>query len=61
MLHPPSGCRLRDPTYGFGLGAWPLIITNGVCFLLSAFILTMTLLPQKAKDAVARSIDPAAR
>ena len=31
--------------YGVGVREWPLIITNGVCFLLAAFILVMTLLP----------------
>lgn len=29
--------------YGLGLGEWPLIATNSVCFGLSAFILLMTL------------------
>lgn len=45
--------------YGFGLGEWPLILTNSVCFLLALFILAMTLLPQEKKDAVADKIDPA--
>lgn len=45
-------------TYGIGLGEWPLIVTNSVCFLLAAFILTMTLLPQAKKDAAADAIDP---
>lgn len=44
--------------YGFGLGEWPLIITNSTCFLLALFILAMTLLPQRQKDAVADTIDP---
>lgn len=44
--------------YGFGLGEWPLIVTNSICFVLSAFILIMTLLPRPEKDAVAESIDP---
>ncbi|MCV9937372.1 SemiSWEET family transporter [Boseaceae bacterium BT-24-1] len=47
--------------YGWGLGEWPLIVTNSACFLLSAFILCMTLLPQNKKEAVAKSIDPASR
>lgn len=46
--------------YGFGLGEWPLIITNSICFVLSAFILLMTLLPRPKKEAVAETIDPAA-
>lgn len=44
--------------YGLGLGEWPLILTNSVCFLLALFILAMTLLPQEKKDAVADKIDP---
>ncbi|MES0075447.1 PQ-loop repeat-containing protein [Mesorhizobium sp. M0058] len=41
--------------------AWKIIRTretNGVCLLLSAFILTMTVLPQAEKDAVAKAFDP---
>ena len=37
---------------------WPIIITNGVCLLLSAFIFTMTVLPRDEKDAVADVLDP---
>lgn len=44
--------------YGVGLGEWPLIVTNSICFVLSAFILMMTLLPRPKKDAVADTIDP---
>lgn len=47
-------------TYGLGLGEWPLIVTNSICFVLSAFILIMTLLPRPKKEAVAETIDPAA-
>jgi MtN3 and saliva related transmembrane protein len=46
--------------YGIGLGEWPLIATNSICFVLSAFILAMTLLPRRQRDAVADTIDPAA-
>ncbi|WP_377848631.1 SemiSWEET family sugar transporter [Bosea sp. UC22_33] len=46
--------------YGLGLGEWPLIVTNSICFVLSAFILIMTLLPRPKKEAVAETIDPAA-
>ncbi|MGX1742188.1 SemiSWEET family sugar transporter [Bosea robiniae] len=46
--------------YGLGLGQWPLIVTNSICFVLSAFILIMTLLPRPKKEAVAETIDPAA-
>lgn len=45
--------------YGAGLGEWPLIVTNSVCFFLSAFILLMTLLPRRRKEQVADAIDPA--
>ena len=47
-------------TYGWMLGQWPLILTNGICLLLSAFILMMKLLPQHKKEAVAETLDPAA-
>ena len=40
-------------TYGILLGAWPLIAANAICLGLSAFILTMKLLPRGKKDAVA--------
>ena len=32
---------------------WPLVASNGVCLLLSAFILIMKLLPQRQKEKVA--------
>jgi MtN3 and saliva related transmembrane protein len=37
---------------------WPIIITNGVCLVLSAFILLMTVLPWAKKEAVADVMDP---
>ena len=37
---------------------WPIMITNGVCLLLSAFILVMTVLPRPEKDAIAEVFDP---
>lgn len=42
--------------YGIGLGEWPLIVTNSVCFVLAAFILVMTLLPQRVKERVADAV-----
>ncbi len=42
--------------YGVALDEWPLIVANGICLMLSAFILAMTLLPGGTKRAVARSI-----
>lgn len=43
--------------YGALLDQWPLIVSNGVCLALSAFILSMTLLPQPKKEAVADAIE----
>ena len=43
--------------YGALLREWPLIISNGVCLALSGFILAMTLLPQRKKEAVADAIE----
>jgi MtN3 and saliva related transmembrane protein len=47
----------------FGLlkAEWPIIITNGVCLILSAFILLMTVLPGAKREAVADAIDPTGR
>ncbi|MBC7905231.1 MAG: SemiSWEET transporter [Rhodospirillaceae bacterium] len=45
-------------TYGVLLGQWPLIVTNALCLLMSAFILVMSLLPQRKKDTVADVLDP---
>jgi MtN3 and saliva related transmembrane protein len=45
-------------SYGLLLDALPLIITNGICLLLSGFILMMKLLPPRSKDAVAAALDP---
>jgi len=44
--------------YGIMLGRWPLILSNGICFLLAAFILAMTVLPQAKKERVAETLDP---
>ena len=44
--------------FGILLGQWPLIVTNGICFALSTFILVMKLLPPSGKQAVATAIDP---
>ena len=33
--------------YGFMIGEWPIIVTNTVCLLLSAFILGLKLLPDR--------------
>ncbi len=47
--------------YGLLLRQWPLIVTNGVCLALSAFILAMTLLPRRRREAVAEALDPGRR
>ena len=44
--------------YGIMLGKWPLIVTNTICMGLSAFILTMKLLPRRQKNRVADALDP---
>jgi MtN3 and saliva related transmembrane protein len=44
--------------YGALLSQWPLIVSNFVCLVLSAFILVMTLLPQREKNDVAKALDP---
>jgi MtN3 and saliva related transmembrane protein len=42
--------------YGTLLRQWPLVVSNGVCFGLSVFILVMTLLPQSRKNKVAAAL-----
>lgn len=44
--------------YGVMLGQWPIIVTNSVCLMLAGFILTMKLLPRRAKNTVADALDP---
>lgn len=46
--------------YGVLLGQWPLIVTNGVCLAVSAFILGMKVLPRPRKEEVAEALDPTA-
>jgi MtN3 and saliva related transmembrane protein len=43
--------------YGAMQTAWPIIASNGVCLILSAFILAMKLLPQHEKEKVADAVD----
>ncbi len=45
--------------YGVMLGELPIIIPNTLCFILSAFILTMKLVPRHTRDKIADTIDPA--
>jgi MtN3 and saliva related transmembrane protein len=44
--------------FGVMKGEWPITIANGVCLVLSAFILLMTVLPRQLKDRVAAALDP---
>ena len=44
--------------YGVILVQWPLIFTNGVCLILSAFILTMKIVPRRQKNVIADALDP---
>ncbi len=46
--------------YGLMLGQWPLIFTNSVCLLLSAFILVMKILSPRTRNVVADVLDPVA-
>jgi MtN3 and saliva related transmembrane protein len=46
--------------YGVLLRQWAIIVQNIICLALSAFILTMKLLPQKDKEAVANALTPSA-
>lgn len=43
-------------TYGIGLGQWPLVASNSICFFLAAFILIMKLLPAHKKHQVAQHL-----
>lgn len=45
--------------YGVLLGQWAIIVQNVICLGLAVFILTMKLLPQQQKDAVAEVLAPA--
>lgn len=44
--------------YGVLKGAWPLIVSNGICWCFAAFILLMKLLPRREKEKVADLLDP---
>jgi MtN3 and saliva related transmembrane protein len=45
-------------TYGVLLRAWPLIASNGLSLVLSAFILAMKLMPPDEKEKVAAALAP---
>lgn len=42
--------------YGVMKGEWPLILTNGICLVLAAFILMMTLASSKQKAAISNAL-----
>jgi MtN3 and saliva related transmembrane protein len=44
--------------YGAMLAAWPIVVPNAVCVVLSGFILMMSILPKHMRHAVADRIDP---
>jgi MtN3 and saliva related transmembrane protein len=44
--------------YGVLLDAWPIVATNAICFVLSAFVLIMKLLSPSARKIVADTLDP---
>ena len=37
---------------------WPIILTNIVCFCLSAFILIMKMLPSRRREEIASKLNP---
>jgi MtN3 and saliva related transmembrane protein len=43
-------------TYGAIRSDWPLVGSNAICLVLSAFILTMTLVPKRARETVKRAV-----
>ena len=45
--------------YGIMGRQWPLIVPNVLCLALSAFILTLKLLPQRKVEAIADAVGPA--
>lgn len=44
--------------YGIALGAWPIIVPNALCALLSAFILVMNVVSHRTKHEIADALDP---
>jgi len=44
--------------YGAMLRQWPVIASNGICLVVSSFILTMKLLPRRDKEKVAEALKP---
>ena len=46
--------------FGFLSGSWPLILSNAICLIFSAFILAMKLMPGSAREKVKETLDPEA-
>jgi len=44
--------------YGVLLREWPIVASNGICLIFSAFILMMTLLPRPEKEKLAGTLEP---
>ena len=42
--------------YGAMLESWPLVGSNGICLALSGFIFLMTILPERQKNEVAKTV-----
>ena len=51
-------CFVSWLVYGLLLMQWAIIVQNVICLCLSSFILTMKLLPQRKKEAVADALTP---
>lgn len=47
-------------TYGLMLRQWPIVAANSICFVTSAFILLMKLLPPPSRNKVADAIEDVA-
>jgi MtN3 and saliva related transmembrane protein len=45
-------------TYGVLLGEWPIVASNGICLIFSAFILMMKVLPRPEKEKLADALEP---
>jgi MtN3 and saliva related transmembrane protein len=45
-------------SFGILKAKWALIVPNGICLILLAFILIMLILPQRAHNAAADKLDP---
>jgi MtN3 and saliva related transmembrane protein len=44
--------------YGVLLPQWPVIASNGICLMVSGFILAMKILPHRDRDKVAETLAP---